>query len=108
MASPKFAIVVVEQLNRRMPLDDSNTSYNILAGGKLRVDQLTKIISSTQPYIVCLVEANNLQVVEELADRLDMQYRMNANPTHKKDWQTALLSRLPIIETHSHIHADIL
>src|SRR5437868_486220 len=83
-------------------------SYNILAGGKRRVDQLTKIISSTQPDIVGLVEANNLQVVEELADRLDMQYRMNANPTHKKDWQTALLSRLPIIETHSHIHADIL
>ena len=83
-------------------------SYNILAGGRRRVDQLTKIISSTHPDIVGLVEANNLQVVEELADRLGMQYRMNANPTQEKDWQTALLSRLPIVETHSHIHADIL
>ena len=81
-------------------------SYNILAGGKRRVDQLTKIISSTQPDIVGLVEANNLQVVEELADRLDMQYRMNANPTHKKDWQTALLSRLPIVETHVYKRSD--
>ena len=83
-------------------------SYNILAGGRRRVDQLTKIISSAHPDIVGLVEAYNLQVVEELADRLGMQYRMNANPTQEKDWQTALLSRLPIVETHSHIHADIL
>ncbi len=83
-------------------------SYNILAGGRRRVDQLTKIISSAHPDIVGLVEAYNLQVVEELADRLGMQYRMNANPTQEKDWQTALLSRLPIVETHSHIHTDIL
>jgi len=83
-------------------------SYNILAGGRRRVDQLTKIISSAHPDIVGLVEANNLQVVEELADRLGMQYRMNANPAQEKDWQTALLSRLPIVETHSHIHTDIL
>jgi endonuclease/exonuclease/phosphatase family metal-dependent hydrolase len=83
-------------------------SYNILAGGRRRVDQLTKIISSTHPDIVGLVEANNLQVVEELADRLGMQYRMNTNPTQQKDWQTALLSRLPILDTRSHFHSGIL
>ncbi len=77
-------------------------SYNILAGGKRRIDQLTKIISSTHPDIVGLVEANSLQTVEELADRLGMQYHINANPTPGKDW-LALLSRLPIVEAHSHI-----
>src|SRR6266496_4313092 len=83
-------------------------SYNILAGGNRRVDQLTKIISSANPDIVGLVEANSLQAVEELAGRLGMQYRMNANPAKEKDWQIALLSRLQIVETYSHIHADIL
>jgi endonuclease/exonuclease/phosphatase family metal-dependent hydrolase len=82
-------------------------SYNILSGGKRRIDQLTKIISSTHPDIVGLIEANSLQTVEELANRLGMQYHMNANPTQGKDW-LALLSRLPIVEAHSHIHADIL
>jgi endonuclease/exonuclease/phosphatase family metal-dependent hydrolase len=82
-------------------------SYNILAGGKRRIDQLTKIINSTYPDIVGLIEANSLRTVEELADRLGMQYHMNANPTQGKDW-LALLSRLPIVEAHSHIHADIL
>ena len=83
-------------------------SYNILAGGRRRVDQLTKIISSTRPDIVGLVEANNLQVIEELAEQLGMQYRMNTNPTQEKDWQTAILSRLPILETRSHFLSGIL
>lgn len=83
-------------------------SYNILAGGKRRVDQLTKIISSAHPDIVGLVEANSLQAVKDLADRLGMQYRISGSPTQARDWQTALLSHLPIIETHSHFHADIL
>ena len=83
-------------------------SYNILAGGKRRVDQLTKIISSAHPDIVGLVEANSLRAVEELADRLGMQYRMSGSPTQARDWQTALLSHLPIVETHSHFRSDIL
>jgi endonuclease/exonuclease/phosphatase family metal-dependent hydrolase len=83
-------------------------SYNILVGGKRRVDQLTKIISSAQPDIVGLVEANNPRIVEEIAQRLGMQYRMSGSFTQAYNWQNALLSRLPIIETHVHNHPDIL
>ena len=83
-------------------------SYNILAGGNRRVDQLTKIISSAQPDIVGLVEANNPRIVEEIAQRLGMQYRMSGSCTQAHNWQNALLSRLPIIETHVHNHSDIL
>lgn len=83
-------------------------SYNILVGGKRRVDQLTKIISSAHPDIVGLVEANSLQAVEELADRLGMQYQISGGQTQARDWQTALLSHLPIVETHSHFRPEIL
>jgi endonuclease/exonuclease/phosphatase family metal-dependent hydrolase len=83
-------------------------SYNILAGGKRRVDQLTKIISSTHPDIVGLVEATSRQTVEEMADRLGMHYRISGSPTQAREWQTALLSRLPIVETHSHLRSNIL
>ena len=83
-------------------------SYNILVGGKRRVDQLTNIISSAQPDIVGLVEANNPRVVEEIAQRLGMQYHMSGSYTQAYHWQNALLSRLPIIETHVHNHPDIL
>ena len=79
-------------------------SYNILAGGKRRVDQLTNIISSAQPDIVGLVEAYNPQTVEEIAQRLGMHYRMSESYTQYYNGQTALLSRLPILETHSHYH----
>src|SRR5260370_41581228 len=77
-------------------------SYNILAGGKRRVDQLTNIISSAQPDIVGLVEAYNPQTVEEIAQRLGMDYRMSESYTQYYKGQIALLSRLPILETHSH------
>src|SRR5207248_539131 len=42
------------------------------------------------------------------AQRLGMQFRMSRSYTQAHDWQTALLSRLPIVETHSHNHSDIL
>jgi len=83
-------------------------SYNILVGGKRRVDQLTKIISSAQPDIVGLVEANNPRVVEEIAQSLGMQYRMSGSYRQADNWQNALLSRLPITETHVHNHSAIL
>ena len=81
-------------------------SYNILVGGKRRVDQLTKIIRSAQPDIIGLIEANYPQVVEEIAQRLGMQYRMSGSSIKANNWQNALLSRLPIVEAHVHIHSD--
>jgi endonuclease/exonuclease/phosphatase family metal-dependent hydrolase len=83
-------------------------SYNILVGGTRRVDQITQIIKSANPDIVGLIEATNSRVVEELAERLGMQYRMSAYPRHTQDWQVALLSRLPIVRTHIHECPDVL
>ncbi len=83
-------------------------SYNILVGGARRIDQLTNIISSAHPDIVGLVEATNPQVVEELAHRLGMQHRLSGNPKHQRDWQSALISRLPIVQAQSHVRPGIL
>src|SRR6266705_5188087 len=83
-------------------------SYNILVGGTRRIDQLTNIISSAHPDIVGLVEATNPQIVEELARRLGMQHKMSGNPKHGRDWQIALLSRLPIVQAQPHILPGIL
>src|SRR2546423_5369651 len=78
-------------------------SYNIRVGATRRVDPLTDMIKAARPDVVGLVEATNPQVVEELAHRLDMQYVVSAFPTHLQDWQVALLSRLPIIYTKTHL-----
>src|SRR6266581_1219132 len=78
-------------------------SYNILVGATRRVDPLTDMIKAARPDVVGLVEATNPQVVEELAHRLDMQHVLSAYPTHLQDWQVALLSRLPIIYTKTHL-----
>ncbi len=83
-------------------------SYNILVGGTRRVTPLTHMIQATQPDIVGLVEATNPRVIEELAQRLEMQYVMSGYATHLQDWQIALLSRLPIIYTEVHIRPGIL
>ncbi len=80
-------------------------SYNILVGATGRVDQLTGMIKAARPDIVGLVEATNPQVVEELAQRLDMQHVVSAYPRHLQDWQIALLTRLPIIYTKTHLLA---
>ena len=74
-------------------------SYNILVGGTGRVNQLAQIIQSADPDVVGLVEATNPHVVEALAERLGMQYRMSGSPRHSVDWQVTLLSRLPIVRT---------
>ncbi|HET8913341.1 MAG TPA: endonuclease/exonuclease/phosphatase family protein [Ktedonobacteraceae bacterium] len=84
-------------------------SYNILMGGYskrdgsvTRAEQIAKIISSRNPDIVGLVEANSERVVQELAERLEMRYLMSNTPKSIMDWQVALLTRLPIIESHTH------
>jgi endonuclease/exonuclease/phosphatase family metal-dependent hydrolase len=77
-------------------------SYNILVGGARRIDQISKIISSAQPDIVGLVEATDPKVVEELAKRLDMQYVMSGRAKDVRDWQVAVLTRLPVVRTQVH------
>ncbi len=77
-------------------------SYNILVGGTRRVDQLTTVIRSADPDVVGLAEATDPRVVEELASRLGMQFRLSGYGKGARDWHLAVLSRLPILHTHVH------
>lgn len=77
-------------------------TYNILVGGTRRIDYIEQMIKAAQPDVVGLIEATNPRVVEELAARLGMDYRMSGQAGHATDWQVALLSRLPI--THVQVH----
>jgi endonuclease/exonuclease/phosphatase family metal-dependent hydrolase len=80
-------------------------SYNILFGGRRRIDQLTTVLRSVQPDVVGMAEANDPKVVEELAACLDMQYRLSDRGENARDWQLAVLSRLPILSTTVHRRA---
>ena len=80
-------------------------SYNILFGGKRRIEQLTTVLRSVQPDVIGLAEATNPKVVEELAARLDMQFRLSDHAKDSRDWQLAVLSRLPILSTTVHTSA---
>lgn len=82
-------------------------SYNILVGGTDRVEQLEKMICAVEPDIVGMVEATNAHVVEELAQRLNMQYRLSGEGSHRRDWNVAVLSRLPILYTQVHKRPDL-
>lgn len=82
-------------------------SYNIQLGGTQRIDQIANIIRSVQPDIVGLVEATNPQVVEELARRLNMQFRLSGRSRGIRDWNVAVLSRLPIISTKAHFRPNV-
>ena len=89
-------------------------SYNILAGGynvrnnTRRTEQLIKVIRSADPDIVGLPEGIHLQmkekplVVEEIAEALGMQLIKGGIPACHTDYQTALLTRLPIVYTKSY------
>src|SRR6202043_3996625 len=83
-------------------------SYNILVGGARRIDQIASMIASAQPDVVGLVEATNPQVVEELARGLDMQPILSDSAAHIQDWQVAVLTRLPIVQTTVHSRPDVL
>ncbi len=98
------------------------TSYNILAGGydlhrngtAHRTQQLTTIIRSTHPDIVGLAEAINPLVaqrpliIEQIANELGMQLVMGSEPTHYHDYQTALMTKLPIVYKKLHSRPGVL
>jgi endonuclease/exonuclease/phosphatase family metal-dependent hydrolase len=78
-------------------------SYNILVGGTERVEPLARMIETANPDVVGLVEAIDPSTVEELGRKLGMQHVMSGCAKHSEDWQVALLSRLPIVYTKTHI-----
>jgi endonuclease/exonuclease/phosphatase family metal-dependent hydrolase len=83
-------------------------SYNIRLGGTGRSKQLEKMIRSAQPDIVGLVEATDAHVVEALATELEMDFRLTGRGTRARDWQVAVLSRLPILQSQIHTRPTIL
>ena len=96
-------------------------SYNILAGGynlrennTRRTDQLIHIMHSAQPDIIGVIEATHPRlkqhplVIEEIAQRLDMQLIMGATSRHDSDFQLALMTRLPIVHQRIHTRPGLL
>jgi endonuclease/exonuclease/phosphatase family metal-dependent hydrolase len=77
-------------------------SYNILAGGTHRIDQLQKVLQTYQSDLIGLVEAVEDRIVEELAARLGMEYRLSGRLKGREVEQGALLSRYPILSTRAH------
>jgi endonuclease/exonuclease/phosphatase family metal-dependent hydrolase len=90
-------------------------SYNILAGGynlraheTNRTEQLLKIIRSVQPDVVGLPEAIHQQitkkpfVVEELAEALGMQFIPSGKPIVRTDYQSGMMTRLPVVYKKIH------
>lgn len=73
-------------------------SYNILDGGTGRLDLLSQVIERQRPDVVALVEAEDHDVVEQLAGRLEMDF-IHAPGNYKA---SALLSRFVIRETINH------
>jgi endonuclease/exonuclease/phosphatase family metal-dependent hydrolase len=82
-------------------------TYNILTGGTGRLDQLCTMIGATGADVVGLVEATNPHVVEELAKRLGMDFRVSGHATHERDWHVGVLSRLPIVDVQVHTRPGI-
>lgn len=82
-------------------------SYNILAGATSRVNHVEHMLRSVDPDIVGLVEVTDPRVIEELARRLEMQWVMSGTAAHERDWQIALLSRLPIVDWQTHRCPDV-
>jgi len=74
------------------------TSYNILDGGEGRADPLAEVIEAQHPDVVCLVEAENRDVVERIANRLKMDFIYAPGNTKA----SALLCRFPILQTINH------
>ncbi len=83
-------------------------SYNILVGGTRRGEKLAKMIAAANADVVGLVEANDPRVVEELAQCLNMHHIMSGRGKHYRDWQVAVLSRLPIVATKVHTYPEVL
>src|SRR6185295_14041467 len=73
-------------------------SYNILNGGEGRADPLAEVIEAQHADVVALVEADNLEVVERIAQRLNMDYIYAPAGSHAG----AILSRFTIKTTINH------
>jgi endonuclease/exonuclease/phosphatase family metal-dependent hydrolase len=96
-------------------------SYNILAGGYnrknqelRRTQQLVHVIRAARPDIVGMPEAIHPlvravpSVIEEVADQLGMQLILGKDPNIRRDYQVALMTRLPVLYTKVHARPGVL
>ncbi|HET9919474.1 MAG TPA: endonuclease/exonuclease/phosphatase family protein [Ktedonobacteraceae bacterium] len=88
--------------------------YNLRAGGARRTDKIVAMIRSVQPDVVGLIEAIHPKmtqkplVAEDIAEQLDMRLIPLNRPQHSHDYQTALLTRLPVVDIQFHSRPGIL
>ena len=73
-------------------------SYNMLDGGEGRADPLAEVIEAQRADVVALIEADNVDVIERIAKRLDMDYIRGEGKKHA----VCLMSRWPIVESVNH------
>jgi endonuclease/exonuclease/phosphatase family metal-dependent hydrolase len=73
-------------------------SYNILDGGEGRADPLAEVILAQKPDVVVLIEADNPDVVQRIARRLNMDVICGQGREHT----AAILSRWPIETSINH------
>lgn len=73
-------------------------SYNILDGGEGRADPIAEVIEAQRPDVVALVEAEELAVVERIANRLKMDFVHAPGHTHA----SVLMSRWTVRESINH------
>ena len=78
-------------------------TYNILLGGHGRGERIAAVLQRTGADVVALQEASDVDLVRELAARLDMRMVV-AKPNDSSKLNLAVLSRLPFTRWRAHRH----
>jgi len=73
-------------------------SYNILDGGEGRADPLAEVIEAQRPDVVALIEADDIAVIERIANRMKMDWIQAKGQNHA----CALLTRWAIVDSINH------
>jgi endonuclease/exonuclease/phosphatase family metal-dependent hydrolase len=78
-------------------------TYNILLGGHGRGDRIAAVLDRCNADVIALQEANDLDLVRSLAQRLGMRMVV-AKPNDASKLNLAVLSRLPVTGWRAHRH----
>jgi len=78
-------------------------TYNILLGGVGRGERIAAVLDRCDADVVALQEANDIELVRSLAQRLGMRMIV-AKPNDASKLNLALLSRLPVTRWRAHRH----
>jgi endonuclease/exonuclease/phosphatase family metal-dependent hydrolase len=78
-------------------------TYNILLGGQGRGDRIAAVLDRCDADVIALQEANDLDLVRSLGERLGMR-TVVAKPNDASKLNLAVLSRLPVTRWRAHRH----